>query len=257
MEYFIICLAALLGSGLTLFSGFGLGTILVPVFALFFPIDIAITLTAIVHFLNNLFKLALLGKKADKAIVFKFGVPSILAAFAGAYLLTYISHLAPLFDYTFMDNTFYVMPVKLTIAVLLFIFSLFDLVPKLSNLQFDMKYLPLGGLLSGFFGGLSGNQGALRTAFLVRANLSKEAFIGTGVVIACLVDISRLTVYANQLVHFEEDLNYGLLISATVSAFIGAYFGHKLLKKITLKTVQVVVAGMLMLFAVLLGLGMI
>jgi len=140
---------------------------------------------------------------------------------------------------------------------LLFVFSLFDLVPKLSNLQFDMKYLPLGGLLSGFFGGLSGNQGALRTAFLVRANLSKEAFIGTGVVIACLVDISRLTVYANQLVHFGKDLNYGLLISATVSAFIGAYFGHKLLKKITLKTVQVVVAGMLMLFAVLLGLGMI
>jgi len=66
-----------------------------------------------------------------------------------------------------------------------------------------------------------------------------------------------LTVYANQLVHFGKDLNYGLLISATVSAFIGAYFGHKLLKKITLKTVQVVVAGMLMLFAVLLGLGMI
>ncbi|MEQ3690641.1 MAG: sulfite exporter TauE/SafE family protein, partial [Flavobacterium sp.] len=66
MDYFIICIVSLLGSGLTLFSGFGLGTILLPVFALFFPVEIAITLTAIVHFLNNIFKLVLLGKYADK-----------------------------------------------------------------------------------------------------------------------------------------------------------------------------------------------
>ena len=84
MDYIIICLAALIGSALTLFSGFGLGTILVPVFAIFFPIEIAIALTAIVHFLNNLFKLALLGKKANKNVVLRFGVPSIVAAFAGA-----------------------------------------------------------------------------------------------------------------------------------------------------------------------------
>ena len=33
---------------------------------------------------------------------------------------------------------------------------------ELSWLEFDRRYLPLGGLLSGFFGGLSGHQGALR-----------------------------------------------------------------------------------------------
>jgi len=68
MDYFILCLVALLGSGLTLFSGFGLGTLLVPVFAIFFPIEIAIALTAIVHFLNNLFKLALLAKKQARKL---------------------------------------------------------------------------------------------------------------------------------------------------------------------------------------------
>ena len=81
MDYIIICLAALIGSALTLFSGFGLGTILVPVFAIFFPIEIAIALTAVVHFLNNLFKLALLGKKANKNVVLRFGFPSVVAAF--------------------------------------------------------------------------------------------------------------------------------------------------------------------------------
>ena len=50
MTELIICLVALFGSALTFFSGFGLGTILVPVFALFFPIELAIALTAIVHF---------------------------------------------------------------------------------------------------------------------------------------------------------------------------------------------------------------
>jgi uncharacterized protein len=37
MPYLIICLAAFLASGLTLFSGFGLGTLLLSVMALFFP----------------------------------------------------------------------------------------------------------------------------------------------------------------------------------------------------------------------------
>ena len=55
MELVLIGLVALLTSGLTLFSGFGLGTILMPVFALFFPLPLAIAATAVVHFANNLF----------------------------------------------------------------------------------------------------------------------------------------------------------------------------------------------------------
>ncbi|MEK9138207.1 MAG: sulfite exporter TauE/SafE family protein, partial [Bacteroidota bacterium] len=59
MEYLIVCTIALLASGLTLFSGFGLGTLLLPAFILFFPPDVAVGMTAIVHFLNNIFKLVL------------------------------------------------------------------------------------------------------------------------------------------------------------------------------------------------------
>jgi uncharacterized membrane protein YfcA len=68
MVYIIICVSAFLASALTLFSGFGLGTLLLPVFSLFFPIQTAVALTAVVHLLNNLFKLALLGKHAERAI---------------------------------------------------------------------------------------------------------------------------------------------------------------------------------------------
>ncbi len=61
MEYIVICLVALLVSALTLFSGFGLGTVLMPAFALFFPVPVAIAATAVVHLANNLFKVVLVG----------------------------------------------------------------------------------------------------------------------------------------------------------------------------------------------------
>jgi uncharacterized protein len=257
MEYLIICLVAFLGSGLTLFSGFGLGTLLLPVFGIFFPIELAIALTAIVHFLNNLFKLSLIGRKADKQILINFGIPSVLAAIAGAFVLRYLSSMNPLFEYDLGGYHFSVLPIKFCIALVLMFFACFEVIPALANIQFDKKYLPLGGLLSGFFGGLSGNQGALRSAFLIRANLSKEAFIATGVVIACCIDVSRLSVYSKQIAAQAQQFNYILIISATLAAFAGAYFGNRLIKKITVKTVQLVVTVLLFIFSILLGSGII
>ena len=164
MEYLIICFVSFVGSGLTLFSGFGLGTLLTPVFALFFPIELAISMTAVVHFLNNIFKLSLLGKHANKSVILKFGIPSLLAAFLGAYLLSKLSGLPPLFQYHINEKGFEISPVKLVIAILLIFFMLIEIFPSLLKFEFKKEHLVAGGLLSGFFGGLSGNQGALRSA---------------------------------------------------------------------------------------------
>ena len=114
-----------------------------------------------------------------------------------------------------------------------------------------------GGILSGFFGGLSGIQGAIRSAFLIKSGLSKEAYIATGVVIACLVDFTRLSVYASRFTTANLHENMTLLISATLAAIAGAYFGKKLLKKVTLHSIQLVVAVMLILISIALGAGII
>ncbi len=257
MEFVLIGIVALLGSALTFFSGFGLGTLLMPVFALFFPIDIAIALTAIVHLLNNIFKLTLIGKKANIETVLRFGIPAVVFAFLGAYILGKLTLMDPLYSYTLGDKSYTITIVKICISALLIFFSLFDLIPSLKRLEIDTKYLPLGGALSGFFGGLSGHQGALRTAFLIRAKLSKEAFIATGVVIACFIDVSRITVYAKDLLKISDRLNYPLLLTATLMAFVGAYFGNKILKKITIHTIQVTVGILLIVFSLLLGVGII
>lgn len=256
-EIVILSIAALLTSLLTFFSGFGLGTILIPVFAIFFPVDLAIALTGVVHFLNNLFKLSLVGLKADKEVVIRFGVPAFLSAIAGAYVLLEISDLPSFYDYTLGNKAYSITPVKLTIAVLLIFFALMEVIPYFKNLQFNKDKLIIGGILSGFFGGVSGNQGALRSAFLVKSNLSKEAFIATGIVIACIVDFSRLGVYITRFSKSGLAENLSLIIAATVSAFIGAYMGNVLLKKVTMKVVQNIVTVMLVILSAGLGLGIV
>lgn len=257
MEIVIICLAAFLTAILTFFSGFGLGTILTPVFMIFFPVDLAIALTGIVHFFNNVFKIILVGKQADRAVLLRFGIPAVIASFAGAWLLLNIPDSKPLFAYEMLDRTFEVYPVKFLISVLLILFAGMDLIPYFNKLKFGKEKLPLGGVLSGFFGGLSGNQGAFRSAFLIKAGLSKEAFIGTAVVVSSFVDFTRLSVYATRFAKSGLTENISLVLFAVLSAIAGAYLGNKLLKKVTIHSIKVLVAVMLILISVALGSGVI
>src|SRR6056300_1129879 len=89
--YLVIALTAFIAAGLTLYSGFGLGTLMLPVFALFFPIEMAVVATALVHGANNVFKVSLLGRFADREVVLKFGLPAIAAAILGALFLGWLS----------------------------------------------------------------------------------------------------------------------------------------------------------------------
>lgn len=255
VEYLLVCLTALAASALTLFSGFGLGTILFPAFALFFPPDVAIAQTALVHFANNLFKLSLFWRKADLKTSLMFGIPAMAAALAGAGLLSWLTGLPALFSYQAFGHQHQVSVLKLCLAGLMAFFAL-------AELKGDIKKRPLagglvlGGLVSGFFGGLSGHQGAFRSAYLLKAGLAKEAFIATGVVLACLVDFSRLSVYAGNMLRPEVTGEIGLVIAATLAAFAGAWFGKRLIKKVTMETVRLAVAGMMLLIAAGLASGL-
>ena len=256
MEYIVISAIAFFVAILTFFSGFGLGTLLTPAFMLFFPVDMAIALTGVVHLFNNLFKLALVGRHADKTVLLRFGIPAVLAALLGAYLLLNLSDLKPLFSYTLQGRVIDVYPIKFIVAILLIVFALMDLLPYFKTLQFQKDKLAIGGLLSGFFGGLSGNQGALRSAFLIKAGLSKEAFIGTAVVVSTFVDFTRLGVYATRFIHADLSAHVTLILCATLSAITGAWIGNKLLKKVTMNFIQQFVAVLLILVSIALGAGL-
>jgi uncharacterized membrane protein YfcA len=255
MDYVLICLVAFAASLLTFFSGFGLGTLLMPVMALFFPVEIAIALTGVVHFCNNLFKLMLAGRHANKEVLLRFGIPAVVAALAGSWLLVQLTNRQELFHYAWMGKQFTVTAINFLIAVVLFIFSMIELLPFFQTLHFNRNKLPVGGLLSGFFGGLTGMQGALRSAFLIKAGLSKEAFIGTTVVVSTFVDMTRLGVYATRFSKAGLLNNLPLVTAAVFAAVTGAFIGNRLLKKVTLHFLQVTVAAMLLLLSVALGAG--
>lgn len=256
MDYIVISLAALAASTLTLFSGFGLGTLLMPMIALFFPLELAIAMTAVVHLANNLFKLVLLGRKADRSIVIRFGIPALAAAFAGAWLLTYLGELPPLAEYQIGNKTNVVSPLKLVVGLMIISFVMIEQSPRIAKIELQKKWLTLGGLISGFFGGLSGHQGALRSMFLIKAGLDKESFVAAGVVIAVLVDFARLAIYGPAFLSRQEEIHWPLVISASVAAFIGAYFGTRMLKKVTMGFVQTLVAVLLVGIGIGLASGM-
>ena len=249
MSYLVICLAALVASGLTFFSGFGLGTLLLPAFALFVPVDQAIAMTAVVHLVNSLFKVVLVGRFTDRQTLVWFGLPAIAAAVAGAWLLGVLSTAEPLVSYQAFGRTFAVLPVKLAIGILLAVFALIEVLPACRGLAFPSRFMPLGGLLSGFFGGLSGMQGALRAAFLARAGLSAEAFVATSAVIACLVDVTRLGVYAGRIGQVRDDLDWPLLAVAVAAALAGSLLGRRWLAGMKMETIQRLVAVLLVLLA--------
>ncbi|MBM3166319.1 MAG: sulfite exporter TauE/SafE family protein [Chloroflexi bacterium] len=260
MEYIVISVVALFVSSLTLFSGFGLGTVLMPAFALFFPIPVAIAATAVVHLANNIFKVILTGRHADWGVVIRFAITAALAAILGAWLLGQLSAIPAVTSYQIGERTFDVTLVKLVIGLLIIGFSMFDLIPKLQKLTFDRKYLPLGGILSGFFGGLSGNQGAMRSAFLIKSGLDTKSFVGTNGVCAFLVDLVRLLVYgaAFYTVSFTQisgDI-WKLVLLGIFFAFIGSFVGARLVKKITLRSVQHIVGVMLVVVGIGLATGL-
>lgn len=257
IEFVVIGVASLLASALTVFSGFGLGTLMLPVFAIFFPTPIAVVITAVVHFGNNLVKLAIFGRRADRSIVRRFGVPALLASFLGAHLLVVLAGDAPVTSYSLFGTTHSVTVVGLVIGFLIAAFAAWEVIPRLQRIALDPKYLPVGGALSGFFGGLSGHQGALRSAFLIRGGLSKEVFIGTGVVIACLVDTARLVLYGREMDLVSVRDRWPLGVVAIACAAAGVVLSARVLPHVSMRAIRRLVTVMLFGIAALLMTGLV
>lgn len=230
---------------------------LTAAFVLFFPVDAAIAMTAIVHFANNLIKFGLVGRHVRRDVVLRFGIPAILAALVGAWTLSFLADVRPLGAYEVAGRELAVQPLKLVIAGLMILFAMWEVVPQFRSITLGTKWLPLGGVLSGFFGGLSGNQGAFRSLFLLRAGLTKEGFIATGVAIALLIDASRLLIYTKRVLQINWAESGWLVVAAILAAGAGAVIGSRLMPTMTFESVRWITAGLLFIIAFALGTGVI
>lgn len=253
MDYFFIAITAFLASLVTFYSGFGLATILMPIFAVFFPLPIAIGLAAVIHLLNSLLRTELLWKAIDWNIALRFGIPSLIAVVPGAWVLQELSKVAPIKTYTIFTIPAQISILHLCIGVLLIFFATMESLPT----QIKFKNLVIGGLFSGFFGGLSGHQGAIRSAFLINTGMGKEAFIGTNAIIGAVVDTTRLVIYSFSFGALLIHVNQYLLMTAFGGALAGIFLGMILLKKVTIGFIQKLMIGLLYFLGFLLILGVI
>jgi uncharacterized membrane protein YfcA len=260
MDFLTIGVVAFLASGLTLYSGFGLGTVLLPAFALFFPVPMAVAATGVVHLLNGLFKGGLLWRQADWGVVLRFGLPAVPAAVAGAWLMSRLGEGGVMFSWSLAGRDFGPTPAAVVIGAVMIVLGLLELQPWFQRLAAPPSAAPLGGLATGLLGGLTGQQGALRSMFLLRFGLDPARFIATGVMIAVLIDLSRLPVYGLTvgLAAGDIDARQGLLVGwAVLCAFAGAWGAVRWLKKVTIGLVRSVVAAAMLAIGAALVAGLI
>lgn len=235
ISFFFVLLATFFVSTFTLLTGFGVGSVLTPTFTLFYDVKTAVFLVSIVHLANNILKLGLFLRHVEKNILVRFGIVSVLGAIAGSFLQGYAAH-----EW-----------VKVALALFLIVSGASEFIPKSASVRIPRRLDFLGGFFSGLMGGLIGNQGAIRSAYLLNYNLSKEAFIATSTSIAILIDLSRIPVYIYQQAEQLRDAGLALVLITGV-AFAGTLAGRGLLKKISLERFRKFVSVFLIAFGLFL-----
>jgi uncharacterized membrane protein YfcA len=215
------------------------------------PIHLAVLATAIVHVSNNSLKFILIRNFIDKQVLISFGITAVIGAFLGAMIQKYIGADILIYEIHVLGRQNAVDLLAFIIGLLMIVFAVLDFIPLLSKLSFGKVHFPIGGLLSGFFGGLSGHQGALRAAFLSKSGLKAEVFIATSVCMSLLIDAVRIPIYLSSESSSlnENSLN---IILACLFAFVGSYFGKRLFVKRKIKNIRLLIA----VFLLLMGIGM-
>ena len=239
-HYGLLILVTLATSVVTLFTGFGVGTIMMPIMALFFDVKVAIFLAAIVHIFNNISKLALYRSEINWNIIQRFGTVSIIGAFIGSYAQIYLDSLW----------------LKVGVGLFLMTYAFLSLLPNKIKFELPSSVDFMGGFLSGLIGGLIGNQGAIRSLYLLNYGLKKEELIVSSALIAVIIDATRIPVYAYTNFRYLQE-NILLLSLIVLSAILGTVIGsrllpnvsHDLFKKIIL--IAVMILGALMTFRII------
>ncbi|MEY3049283.1 MAG: hypothetical protein RL365_1321 [Bacteroidota bacterium] len=203
----------------------------------YYPPELAIALTGFVHFVNSALKSAL-NRSVNWKIVLVFGLPSLLAAVIGSVFLTMLSNKTLiLFDLT---ETLLTKPVSLLTFIIGFLMMSFSILELTLKGKSTALPLWLGGAISGFMGGLSGHQGALRSLFLINRVGKVSAFVSTAAFIGLMTDVSRNSIYLVSLNWANVDVPQ--LVLTLIAAAAGVIIGTRLLKKITFGFIQTVVS---------------
>lgn len=207
-------LAALLAGSIAALAGFGIGSVLTPIFALHVPLKVAVAAVAIPHLIATALRFWLVRAHVDRSVLWSFGIFSALGGLLGALAHRWAS--SPALTIVFGS--------ALVLAA----------TSELTGLARRMQWYPAArmsaGFASGLLGGLVGNQGGIRSAALLGFRIAPLAFVATATAVALLVDAARLPVY----LWLQGDALRGLagpIAIATAGCVAGTFWGKQLLEK--------------------------
>jgi uncharacterized membrane protein YfcA len=174
----------------------------------------AVAVVGIVHGSHNAWKLKVLRSSVDYSAVRRYGWAMVVGALLGAALNTAVE----------AD------PLLLIVGVALVVLPLLSISERWTNVRLPDAEDRIGGFGSGFFGGLTGHQGALRAMFLQKRLPNKTEYAATAAVLALVVDVTRVPVYV--ALEGWQILDAGWLIMGLVlAAILGVQLGKRWLKK--------------------------
>ena len=206
--------ATFFAAALTVPAGFGLATMITPVVFLWLEPHEAVAVVGIVHGSHNAWKLKVLRQSVDYEAVKRYGWAMVVGALIGAALNTAVE----------AD------PLLLIVGIALVMLPLLSISEKWTNYRLPEAEDRIGGFGSGFFGGLTGHQGALRAMFLQKRLPDKSEYAATAAVLALVVDVTRVPVYV--ALEGWQILDAGwLILGLVMAAVLGVQLGKRWLKK--------------------------
>ncbi|MDA8818394.1 sulfite exporter TauE/SafE family protein [Candidatus Poseidoniales archaeon] len=206
--------ATFFAAALTVPAGFGLATMITPIVFLWLEPHEAVAVVGIVHGSHNAWKLKVLRSSVDYSAVRRYGWAMVVGALLGAALNTAVE----------AD------PLLLIVGVALVVLPLLSMSERWTNVRLPDAEDRIGGFGSGFFGGLTGHQGALRAMFLQKRLPNKTEYAATAAVLALIVDVTRVPVYV--ALEGWQILDAGwLILGLVLAAILGVHLGKRWLKK--------------------------
>jgi hypothetical protein len=221
-------LTALIGT----VSGFGISTILIPVMALFYPLPVVLLFVAIIHLASDIWKIIFFKKGLNWKLILGFGIPGIIFSYLGASISLSISAVI----------------LKRLLGVFLIVYVIYLFMKQRWKIPRTNLTSVAGGSLSGFFAGIFGVGGAIRSAFLSAYDLPKETYLFTAGVIALIIDVSRISKYLSGGVSMNSYLLLLLLVLIPLS-FLGAFLAKRIVNKVPQNMFRLVIAVFLALAA--------
>jgi uncharacterized protein len=229
MEIFYIALLTLIAATIGTITGFGTSTIMIPVLVIFFPPVEAIFLVAIIHWFGDVWKVSLFRKGLNIQLLMLFGLAGLATSYIGAFV-------------SLGANEEILLRV---IGAFLAGYALFVAFQSKFKIPAGNITAISGGALSGFFAGMLGIGGAIRSAFLSAFDLPKAVFIATAGAIGLLVDSTRIITYFTRGATLPRELWYGLVLFIPVS-FLGAQIAKKVVDRIPQNKFRIVIAVFLL-----------